>query len=961
MGYYDMADRSSKKIPVTEREFLWVQDDDKGEVVLHVGPTMVSPTAADRVVCDDGEGGFREDPTNRPRKMIVVGDDQYCVLFNPLFENDGRPNGKFRQGRNEARPLRNGTRAMIPGPCSFHLWPGQRAEVRDAHELGSNQYLVVKVYGEVDKTAPYYDITAKSAGIRTAIAEDVGRLHPEEGSPLLSEAETSDLRMVRGQLIVVRGLDTQFYIPPTGVDIVPDTSVDGRGSRISAELAAQLLQQVRDQDDRDQIIQQLGLSESVEEELQEEFKKARGRRKKEETIVIDQNIRTRQRAQKPNSPPPIQQQSYEADESERLDDNLVQAINTSPMAIKQLEQEARKSRLIREAVVLGEKEFCIILDADGKRQVKVGPARVFPGPYDTFLVEGSRNRIYDAYELLPHRALWLRVISEISRDELQKNLPDGIKLEKEVYRPGDEILLYGVNTFFFPFNEIEVLSPHSGEAMIGNNHENVFIEALGIDQKSGIYVRDLETGEARLVRGKQSYLVDPRKEVHITRTIPTEDWNLWIAYYEPHKRTTTPIVTPWALSISVPHNHAALATSANGQRVIEGPCVELLGYEEKLVCVTLSMGRPKTDERLLKTCFLRTSGNRISDVIRIETRDFVKLDLEVSYSVTFRPEARDLWFTHENYVQVLVDHMRSLVRSRSRAFSLMELWPQIPQLLRDTILGEKPTESARPGRYFPESGVHVHEVEVLSSSILDDKIAEVMYQMQRQSVSLQIGDREAQEQLRSAQLRDLVEKERLSLDHAQKKRDLELKETIQGLEHHLSLQTIKQREELSKIQEELLALRQTHSLEVKTKQNAFAQKAAAEVQLLEAETKAKAQSTLHEEERAHLQALRSLEIKLLEAKAAAVATQHQAVQPGLVEAITSLGDKIMLADVAQNMNLISLFQGKDVGSILSEVLGGTRVMTTINKLLEQYPSPHAPDEDQDGKDKEAKGGKNKSR
>lgn len=959
-----MADRSSKKIPVTEREFLWVQDDDKGEVVLHVGPTMVSPTAADRVVCDDGEGGFREDSTNRPRKMIVVGDDQYCVLHNPLYENDGKPNGKFRQGRNEARPLRNGTRAMIPGPCSFHLWPGQRAEVRDAHELGSNQYLVVKAYGEVDKTAPYYDITAKSAGIRTAIAEDVGKLNTDEDSPLLSESETDDIHLVRGQLIVVRGLDTQFYIPPTGVDIVPDTSVDGRGTRISAELAAQLLQQARDQDEREQLLQQLNISEVAEEEAQEDFKKSRGRRKKEDLVVIDQGVRTRQRANKPPPPAPPQMQmqqqisNFDFEEVERFDDGLLQTINTSPLALKQLEQEARKSRLIREAVVLGEKEFCIILDADGKRQVKVGPARVFPGPYDTFLVEGSRNRIYDAYELLPNRALWLRVISEISRDELQKNLPDGIKLEKEVYRPGDEILLYGVNTFFFPFNEIEVLTPHSGEAVIGNNHESVFIEALGIDQKSGIYVRDLETGEARLVRGKQSYLVDPRKEVHITRSVPTEDWNLWIASHEPHKRTSSPIVTPWAVSVGVPHNHAVLATSATGQRVIEGPCVELLEYEEKLVCLTLSTGRPKTDDRLLKTCFLRTSGNRISDMIRIETKDFVKLDIEVSYSVTFRPEARDLWFTHENYVQVLIDHMRSLVRSRSRTFSLMEFWPQIPQLLRDTILGEKPNDSTRPGRYFPENGMHVHEVEVLSSAILDEKIAEIMYKMQRQSVALQIGDREAQEQLRSAQLRDHVEKERLALEHEQKKRDLTLKETIQGLEHQLSLQSIQQREELSKLQEELLALRQTHSLETKTKQNNIAQKAAAEIQLLEAEAKAKAQATLHGEERTHLQQLRELEIKLLEAKAAAVATQHQAVQPGLVEAITSLGDKIMLADVAQNMNLISLFQGKDVGSILGEVLGGTRVMTTINKLIEQYPAPSS---DDDGDKENTKSTKSKSR
>jgi hypothetical protein len=44
-----MTERTSRKIPVTERQFLWVQDD-KGEVTLHVGPTRV--TAADRVVAE---------------------------------------------------------------------------------------------------------------------------------------------------------------------------------------------------------------------------------------------------------------------------------------------------------------------------------------------------------------------------------------------------------------------------------------------------------------------------------------------------------------------------------------------------------------------------------------------------------------------------------------------------------------------------------------------------------------------------------------------------------------------------------------------------------------------------------------------------------------------------------------------------------------------------------------------
>src|SRR4029078_1224334 len=99
------------------------------------------------------------------QQMFDSSDTEYAVLFNPLVENDGGPNGKFRAGRNESRPVRNGTRSMIPRPCSFYLRPGQRVDVRDAHELASNQYLVVKVYGEVDRTAPYYTVTSRSAAI----------------------------------------------------------------------------------------------------------------------------------------------------------------------------------------------------------------------------------------------------------------------------------------------------------------------------------------------------------------------------------------------------------------------------------------------------------------------------------------------------------------------------------------------------------------------------------------------------------------------------------------------------------------------------------------------------------------------------------------------------------------------------------------------------------------------------
>ncbi len=80
------------------------------------------------------------------------------------------------------------------------------------------------------------------------------------------------------------------------------------------------------------------------------------------------------------------------------------------------------------------------------------------------------------------------------------------------------------------------------------------------------------------------------------------------------------------------------------------------------------------------------------------------------------------------------------------------------------------------------------------------------------------------------------------------------------------------------------------------------------------------------------QKLRALEVLLIQAQSAATVAERQAVQAGLVEALTALGDKALLAEVASNMNLVSLFKGKDVGTILAEVLGGTPALPAVQAL-----------------------------
>jgi major vault protein len=940
----------SRKIPVTEREFLWVQDDDKGEVILHVGPTMVSPTAADRVVVDDGKGGFRESKTGTPQKMIEVGDNQYAVLFNPIIEEErvkdkDHRNGSFRPGRNEPRPLDNGTRQMIPGPCSFYLRPGQRCEVRDAHKLNSDQYLVVEVYNKVDSDAPYYKTTLKSAEITTFTADDgteeeksksksklENSLVPDDDSEekLPRPVELKGDNLTRGQLIVIRGLDTQFYIPPTGVDIVPDTSADASGSALSGEKAKEILSQALEscQDEYGPLgdiydDQRLGSFEAVADaNIAESLpsasakSKKRGASRSSETPV-EQAAMRRHRVQKEAA-------QYA---------NLVSNIQNSPQLQYELQRQAGQTRLVRQAVVLREKEFCVVIDADGRRNIKIGPARVFPGPYDHFQVEGSRNRVYDAFELLPQRALWLRVVKEISKNELQSKLPRDFNLQKEKYYPGDEIFLTSVSGFFFPFNEIEVLTPESGLAFVGNDHSKVFVEAIGIDQKSGIYVRDLETGEAKLVRGKRAYLVHPAKEVHISRTIPAEDWNHWVVPGEPHKTSRQPIVTPWALSIVVPHGTACLATSAKGQRVVEGPCVELLEYEESLAALKLSTGTPKTDDHLIKTCFLRTVGNRVSDVIRIETSDFVNIDVEVRFSVTFEQEHKEEWFNHENYIQVLVEHIRSLVRNRCRSMKLSDLWPIIPDVLRDGILGEKNAENGeRPGRFFEENGMRITEVEVLKSKILDTEIAAQFDAVQREIVQLQIGDHHAKAKLASAKLRAEVEKAQFSLDRENE----EMRSTLSALKRELAqkadLDVIEKRATKDQMEQVRSSECAMASLKAKLERLEVEREKDRENKGKQAEADASALRVISEAELEKEEALNKLKQALLAAEAEADVQRNKAVQPQLVEAITALGDKELLAKAAENMNLVSLVKGQEAASLLGDMFKGTRIVNTLKQM-----------------------------
>ena len=71
------------------------------------------------------------------------------------------------------------------------------------------------------------------------------------------------------------------------------------------------------------------------------------------------------------------------------------------------------------------------------------------------------------------------------------------------------------------------------------------------------------------------------------------------------------------------------------EKVVVGPATKLLDYDQTMEVLQLSTGRPKTTDTLEKTVYLRVKNNKVSDLIKVQTKDYVNVQIKVSYCVEF--------------------------------------------------------------------------------------------------------------------------------------------------------------------------------------------------------------------------------------------------------------------------------------------------------------------------------------
>lgn len=818
-----------KDLVLSINEYAYVLDRTKGNVLCHVGPTKTSLSQSDELVRFD----------SRSKKFLPCGyneaislfasapENWYLVLKNPT-KSGRRPT--VGTSNNLPEDIEVGRKINIPGPVSFALYPGQMAKVVKGHALRTNQYLLARIY----------DAASASA--------EGGQVIDADGNVVIPEKKD----YVNGQILVIKGTDISFYIPPTGIEVIPLQNNDALG-------------------------------------------------------------------------------------------------------------------YIRDAVTLERLEYCILKDEDGNKRYVHGPEVVFPEPTESFVTSPKGGYIFRAIELSKISGIYVKVIAEYADDDGTIH-PVG----EELFITGDNQMIYYPRPEHAIINYDEKILHHAiaipeGEGIYVMNRMNGEIKTVRgpamylPDPRTEVVVkRKLSQRECNLwYPGNQTALAynagltEKSLEKAIAKSVKVATANLdsstataysvsnsvsninrefqTLAYLESNagisrgtsytKPRTITLDNKYdgVVSLDVWTGYAVNVVSKNGTRkVVRGPQTILLDYDQTLEELQLSTGKPKTTDKVEHTVFLRYENNKVSDIISVETKDFVECSVKVSYCVDFDPAYMDSWFSVDNYVKYLCDRIRSLLKREVKKHTIEDFYQNYSDIVRNIAIDysenttSEKASNKHEGRFFRENGMFVKDCEVLSLTV-ESEIAEILESHQRDMVekSLELSDAEARVKVAEA-LFDAEKKEnelastklinRMNLQGEEARRKLEIQAEV-NRKQEAEKQAAKQAEKDMQVLIDAI-----HEAEMTRKQK---------------ETDANI---------AEKQALADIEKAKQEAYAKTVADVMKSIQPDLVAAIQAQSDSKVFNSIATGIAPYAIGNGESAAEFVDRLLRGTTLEGIVNKF-----------------------------
>lgn len=822
-----MSDHSRERdLVLSPNEYAFISDQTKGNINVYVGPYKTSLANTDQpVFFDEQSKRFERCGLEQATRVFATAPEGwYITLKNPAGDQMQPKNGTV----NNLPDLQVGHKINLPGPVSFGLWPGQMVRVLKGHHLRSNQYLLVRVYDE--------------ASARTNWTRAVMKLQgnvPEEN--LVTPAEEA---LNLGQEMVIRGTEVSFYIPPTGIEVVPDN----------------------------------------------------------------------------------------------------------------------QGKLVREAVTLERLEYCILLDEDGNKRYIQGPDVVFPEPTERFVervVGGVLCKKFRAVELNENSGIYVKVIAPytVSEGEQTRSYGVGDELfitgkDQMIYfpRPEHAVIKYGAQDIHYA---VAIPAGEGRYVMERNTGQIKLVKGptmLLPDPRREVMVRRVLTtpqvrlwfpGNAEALEYNhqlQDLLADEKGAAVLPLSVPLapvggaaeskartaksakreapptlagEDFQR-NTQYTPPRTITLNTKYDGAVAVSIWTGYAVLVVSKTGERkVVVGPQTYLLEYDEALEPMALSTGCPKSESQLLKTVYLRVLHNKISDQIRVETRDLCEVDIQLSYRVNFEGDSQ-YWFNVENYVKFLTEHMRSRIRNAVKQVGVEAFYSQAIDILRDTVLGAD--DGQRAGCTFAENGMRVYDVEVLKVTLVDQSVEQLLIAAQRQGVeqTLQLN----------------AERRKLDFVQAEEgvKREMSEARLLTEAQHH----TV----ELERLQrQQALQLQQLKSKSEAEQTRLLGEMANQEQMTAVHEAELMRERVRLEQELAMAHERTQQRLMLMQGEVDAMARKAEAISPDLIAALQAFGDKALAERMAASMGPLAILGGNSVADVLSQLLGGTQLEHLVRKAM----------------------------
>jgi major vault protein len=373
-----------------------------------------------------------------------------------------------------------------------------------------------------------------------------------------------------------------------------------------------------------------------------------------------------------------------------------------------------------------------------------------------------------------------------------------------------------------------------------------------------------------------------------------------------------------AVRVEVWPGYAVLVVGSEGQRrVEEGPVVLLLDYDEKLGFMKLSTGKPKTTDKLYKTSYLCVQNNQVGDIVPFESKDHVKGAVKISLRVNFEaisPEDRLKWFSVDNYVKYLCDHVRSILAGMAKRHTVAEIKANYVTLVREAILGVKPTASSeasqplrseRPGLVFQSNGMRVIEVEVLDLSLADAQISKLLDQAQHQVVQTNIEIEAARKSLEATKEKERISQETERVSHETIKLKTKLQQ--EAIEEQIGLMLAQVDMELQKLGGDKKKNESKQDIEDLVNSRALARAKAETEHLVEVD---RAKLELRKDE--------------LDATTKAAVDRFTAAKDGLYEVLVSLGRDETAAKLAE-------------ACTVERYLSGDSMQSSVANLLSMFP------------------------